>query len=221
MFKQDGIWEKFKQNILDKENYINITLISALIGGGFQVIFLWSIGIFYLRFFSITQMISDTIAIFLPLLIISLIIWLWIEAVSSTAWEKDFVYIFIEGIVSVALVALISYILYHSFDIIEYLKICIAFIIPTLIWLIFRYTKNKKIVKIILFILLLIWIFYIFNRSIRKTFISPDNFINQNYICKNLAKNKCNIRYFNDKYIFIERENNKIEIIKFDTFFQK
>ena len=52
-----------------------------------------------------------------------------------------------------------------------------------------------------------------------KILISPNSFMNKDYIC-NTLDDSCNIRYFNDKYIFLEK-NDRIEIIKFDNFFKK
>jgi len=167
---------------MNKKIILRLTLISTIVGGGFQAFFLLSLSIggFYLRFFSVSQMINDSIAIIFPIFII------WLVGFAGFSIK---LYQF-----------LIKKLKNTNFEVIH---------------------KWWEVTVHILFIFLsVIVLFLIKTQTINKILISPSHFINKKYICDELLDNKCRIRYFNDKYIFIEKDNKKIEIIKFDNFFK-
>ena len=219
------IIKQIKKDIFDPKRYLNIAIISAIIGGGFQALLLLSIDIFYLRFFSITQMIADTISILLPLSLIFIFIWLFLRLLISS-FKRDWFWGMLIFFISTWIIAY-----YNSITLlIKYLLIG-----GTILWIIRIIFKNKekvknskwfiKIIQIIIAIvfmsILLGFSSFIKNWYIQRIFISPTNFINQEAICNNTNNEDCNIKYFNDKYIFVEKNNSKIEVIKFENFFNK
>lgn len=230
---------------IDEKFFLKMTFLSSLIGWWIQTLGILFLSPAYLRFFSISQMISDTIMILIIILLfvypIKIIYYLaktwnnnrediiyffvflsiaWL--LSWIIWDFQFytilMYFFQPQNISewlgwtfyiISIIILLSYLVYVNF-------LCIKD------WLFFA-SDNKSsmrsfdlIVFTILFIFIPNWLII----NVNNTLILPNHFYNIKYICKDLPIDKCKVRYFNDKYIFIERENKNIEILKFDSFFE-
>ncbi len=219
-------------------NYKNWALISALIstvvGGGIQIFFLSVMDVFYLRFFSVTQMISDALVL-LPILLIILFFYYCFRSLINILEKEGFfraLVILFGGIMGgfIILIMVGSIGLKDSYAAIIVFLIGLALIVIVMIFLSYQEAILKKIVVIgessrliqlgfIIFISIFAYLFFP-SGFIKDIFVKPDHFINQDYICKKSTGNNCKITYFNDKYIFIERDNKKIEIVKFDRFFE-
>lgn len=75
--------------------------------------------------------------------------------------------------------------------------------------------KRLYIIQIVF--LVLAWLFT--RTLLMRALHAPDSFLNQTFICDDTDQN-CEIKYFNDKYIFVEKEENKIEVLEFEEFFR-
>ncbi len=100
----------------------------------------------------------------------------------------------------------------------------LIFIIFFIIYIISELLLRKKEVMsevsfaVILTVIVIVLIIFFVGELFIKL---PKNFINKEYVCKD--RKKCEIKYFNDKYIFIKfgsDDNRKVEMLKFDSFFE-
>lgn len=246
-------WEKayteLKKTVYEKEFIRKVTITSAILWWGFQIIYLTLMSPFYLRFFSVSQMISDSIFVVLSygitILIYDFIKYIYNDNTLEAKIIKSQISVFL------VLIPIILYIWYKlgiikinlpNFDTFSSLLfvICLLYIYALLIKNIFLnyilpivkklgkiiwfkqveplhpYVQEQfKGLKIIMFIFILILSLKIFNSVLSI----PTHFINQDNICSTTIDKHCKIRYFNDKYIFVEDSSGKIEIQKFDNFF--
>ncbi len=194
-------------------------VLAISISGFAQALALSSIDTFYIRFFSVTQLVSDAVAGFSWSVMVLMLILVTEEIVSTsknkTKLEKISVYSM--------LILILSAMLFFTHVIISLIAILILiFIFPMSIF-VFKYVKdnkyNEKNIYIISFVIIVLV-------AINFTYINiliPKNFENASSVCKEKKSKKCQIKYFNDKYIFAEigkDDNKKIKVLKFDKFFE-
>lgn len=243
-------YQKIKETIYEKEYIREITITSVILWGGFQVIYLMLMSPFYLRFFSVSQMISDSIFVILSYGIV-IFIYDFIKSINNDNTSESKL---LKLQISLGLISMpILFYILHRFDFIEInlptfntfsSKVFLIFLIYIYVLLVinifqrYSFPKIKKIIKRLWFKkmsplhprikeelkylkglwLILLWIIVL--NILHSELSIPWHFTNQNNICIEKVSEDCKIRYFNDKYIFIERQENKIEIIKFDKFFK-
>lgn len=220
-----------------------ITAISVVIGGSMQVYFLTMLSGSYLRFFSITQLIADTLSIVIPVLYFSFlaISFILIGALFNPPSQKDkkeqdsnqkiFNQSFLMLFFIIVCFSIVIFSIYKGGD--SYIEIIKRSIFPFIYGLIALLTFKERFInfynshkpKCILVSIFVITSFILYGLDplfnfLYKTIIIPQNFINQTYICPSQSTN-CTIRYFNDKYIFIERSEGQIEILPFESFFNQ
>jgi hypothetical protein len=199
------------------------------------------INISFIRFFSITQVISDGLLILYFVIVLVISFKLAVSLTKKTTEEKGIIQYLRAFLILLLIVILIN----------EYLKsekinlFGLGFFM-LLIVILLNYIKDfigvQNISKIIenewlkelIFPVLLISFFcgslfssiFIFEKLHESWFI-PDNIVNIKYVKCKLEKNitKYKMLYFNDKYIFVEYQTNdklkKIEILEFNEFFKK
>ncbi len=219
---------------LIKEYLPLLIVIPTFLGGIWQVLELSFMSISFVRFFSITQLVADGILIIiviLPWIINSLI---FIEIYNSIKKDTKFVEI---NVLKNVLGFFFLFILYCAMVYIIYNNTIKEFglnnyysylLIVTLIYILFfiilvfftkffikflEFILNKyKTKKTFYIFMILTFLFMLFH----NLFFIPNNLEN----ISNLSQGK--IIYFNDKYIFIENEENKkIKVIKFDKLFKE
>jgi hypothetical protein len=162
-------WKEFKKIISHKDLYLRVSLLSTITWWVAQAFSLLTIEPFYLRFFSISQMIADTLTLLVPILFILIVLGLllvWLtKIINLTKWKSGIKFLYI-------------------FDLI---------------------------------FLIIAW-FFIWAIIIRAL-VTPIGFTNQDNICEIISED-CNVKYFNDKYIFVERWEDSIEVLQFNKFFK-
>jgi hypothetical protein len=228
-------------NKFDKFEPLSIsTLIFLMIGGVHQVLNLYTIGYKYLRFFSVTQLLSDSIAILLLFLLFVLApiscgflfgkianriidnypqflyfyIFIFLCFNCYTIYNEDY---YISIIASVFSQGFLLYLVF--FGVIQFLS----------------YEKFAKLIFVIVALIPICGSIYAasdYHRTKNNFNLEIENFdkIHNMYNAKNI---KSNILYFNDNYIFVEIKKDslkpgtkkneiirKIEILKFDKFFE-
>lgn len=223
-----------------------LVIIPILIGGIWQVASLSSISLFYLRFFSASQMIAD------GLIVIVITFFSWVLYAVTGIKISDLRDKIINGRpVSVMLVstgfALIAasmvYIFTDSFTkittnfwlFLPLIAVSISFFVVALLTVLAKSKYIEKLSKVTLLkyifalfityvifgaVFLSIYLLTIFHTS----FMSSDSFVNIGNLCQsNADRNTCRVRYFNDKYIFVEKKINDvmvIEILPFERFYK-
>lgn len=227
---------------LIKENLTILLIIPTLIGSLWQIIAICFINISYLRFFSITQALSDSLIIiffcsfyFLMYSVISFYGQISNDLHSVKRLKRENIGAFIFALL-IILTTLIIIILNNKLTIQSFFLLAISLL--TLQFVIkktikrnkFKYIKFIKkhpfltlsVYTIILggLIILSIYINIIFH----KTYSKPENFKNIEYLdCYlNIKRDQYKLLYFNDNYIFVElNENKNVEVIKFEELFNK
>lgn len=216
-----------------KEYLSLIIIIPTFLGGIWQILELSLMSISYVRFFSITQLVADGILIIIVILpwiiglIFSVEIYNSVKNKDSIIKNNIFVDIFLYFII--ILVCYISgkvlYNIIKEIGINTYIGylFLVTYVYFILFVVIVFFSKLfikcihffKKIYKtrILSFSLIVISSFFLFFHYI---FFIPKNLEN----ITNLPDGK--IRYFNDKYIFIEnKKNENILVVKFDKLFKE
>jgi len=206
-------------------------LIPLLIGGFSQFISLTKLDISYLRLFSKTQLLNDGV-----MLIVTLAIFVFLFAGIPILLLKNKLNIWYKLALGLSFCVIVAYYLEKIYfasekgEIIGYIFLIILFsATPIFIFLsFFRSFENKILIIfqtfylcLILIITYLICIFIILGDH----FMIPKNLQNtENITC---PENKtCTLKYFNDKYLFIEEkinnsEDKKIRIEPFENIFRK
>lgn len=252
--------DKLKKILFEiKDNLGIITIIPIVFGGVWQILSLASISISYIRFFSVTQLISDGLLILLILLILFLAIRFGILIISdfNKNIDIDNSYLWHSYHIFMTFLILVFF-TYYSIDIAKELlqknefgvavMVALIFILFLFFAIILRFLlgitaalikinliKVEKIsdlkisesFSIIFVVVFLIFIFFTGKAIIQfhNAYYSPKNLVNTQRLLskycsdrKILSKSSVKIQYFNDKYIFIQK-NNDIEVLKFDDFF--
>lgn len=230
-----------------KENLSVIILIPTVLGGFWQLIELVCLEIGFIRFFSVTQVISDGLLI------------LCIGALSGLAYYLLFIKLFNLPIfnfkkkdnnenqtkeeleivkplgstfIKIGICLLVMALMYFNGNlttfkkgILIYLSISlISFIIDIIrIKLLKNYRYSRTAIFLTLFIPMLLIQFNTIIQSFHKLFL-PQKINNVKYIeCYvGKKKNEFELLYFNDKYIFVQiKKTQEIEIINFEELFKK
>ncbi len=212
----------------------NISIIASfmasIIGGLIQGAQLFYLGTMYLKFFSITQLIGDTLSVMFPLLFVISYGIISFNAKNSKNenWHDKYVLVVFNLVVFLLLFGFLERI-----NLIERKYSVIVFAVLTFIFIIsnIKYFNNKSnilrriydfVFKEIQFYLISLFLVLFLIISGTPNEIS-EKFVNKKNICKDLNANECQIKYFNDKYIFAEigkDDNKKIKVLKFDKFFE-
>ncbi|WP_055098365.1 hypothetical protein [Flavobacterium aquidurense] len=219
-----------------KENLTMIALIPTILGAGWQLWQLGMISIQMIRFFSISQLVNDGLIILLFLLIPLFIIKTLIKGgVDELYKNEDLNYI--QNIKNKTKSAVIRQLIYfflliamaitmflktenvfYSFYFYLLLATIFSFIQVHLFLLCFQFFRRNKLIEVYLSITTFIILVYAL-AVINLNFNNIESLLNfQNMISK-IEKKDCysaapRIRYFNDKYIFIELEKkNKKSIL--------
>lgn len=236
-----------------KDNYLALTTIPLFLASGWQVFSLSLIGAPYIRFFSTTQLIADA-AIILSFIFVMFLTFLLIkfsierdkksvsdrskklfgdseESDGAVKSEKN-------NTLSRVLPSVLAFILLSTTLILVFFFIwpileaeketktfsgymIIIFIIMYAVMNVIKSDAYKKpVIRGFVNLMVVGIVFYTFI-NFNSLFASFTNLENTNNFCN---PNKCKVRYFNDKFIFIEKYNNDtstIKILKFDEFFKK
>lgn len=207
-----------------KKNLSFILIIPTFLGGIWQIIELSSISISFIRFFSVTQLVSDGL-----LIIVVIFPWIFGYFIFNILYQqmkkdfkkerenkKDKIYTVVIIFVVISMLWYVSNVktnIYFGY-IILVINTYFTFFGVLLVFaerffnFFSKITKNKKITFILILSVLLSFSFHQF-------FFIPENLKN----LKNLPNG--NIQYFNDKYIFIENDDKTIEVVKFDKLFKE
>ncbi len=236
---------------LIKEYLPLIVLVPVVIGGLWQIIALASISIPYVRFFSVTQLIADgflTILVILPWLVCIYIYNIFSEefypnleeAKKSTSKLK---YYLTKGALALFYILLMIGLIYffllgnikaHS-NLMNYFAVLIAsFLILFMLNIILfnggfiqlvnkaynnKYLKMPFIFSFIMIFLVILPMFFDFK------FYIPRNLENLDNLAKYDPDKNAKLRYFNDKYIFLEhkKEDNSttIQVVPFEALFNE
>ncbi|MDD5549514.1 MAG: hypothetical protein PHI79_07985 [Sulfurovaceae bacterium] len=245
--KSDKLFVKSLKLI--KEYLPLIILLPAILGGLWQIIALASMSIAYIRFFSATQLIADgllAILVILPWLVCAYFYNISREEFYVTLEEakKSFLkkkYYIRKGLMSLLYMLLITAIVY--FLLFYVLKINNEFIkyfgiIPFVFLIIFMLDAiffnigfvvildkifNSKIFKVPFIFLLSMLFLVILPFLFDFRFYIPRNLENLENLDKYSQNKNAKLRYFNDKYIFIEhkKEDNSttIQVVPFEELF--
>ncbi len=226
-----------------------LILVPLVIGGLWQLLALASIGLSFIRFFSVSQMIPDGLVVVFMFSLIYLTIYISFPTLSKNIQsirEGGILLNVIQFIVlSVPAFLLADIFIYEPSQLSSAIFWVIApllLLISTFSLLAFVFSIIKifnKVVTInfgdtsneIINLVSGIVLFYIFAALLvtttfialqfHKFFAIGSNLSNVNNICPSSTA-KCNIIYFNDKYIFVEKLKDKkpyIEVKQFDAFF--
>lgn len=217
-----------------KEYLPLIIIIAPFFGGIWQIIELSSMSMSYVRFFSITQLIADGLLIIIVVVpfVIGIILFLEqynsIKNNNSEVKNSIFINIFLFVIGMVVLYVCIDLIflsIIKDIGINTYfgylMLIVIIYLILSLLLVLFQksFIKFSEFIikmyktKLTIFSIMVIISFFVLFHNM---FFMPNNL--ENII--NLPDRK--IRYFNDKYIFMENKKDKnILVIKFDKLFKE
>jgi hypothetical protein len=223
------------------------SLLSAIFWWWIQVISITLISPAYLRFFSISQMLSDAIMLivvfywffYLPLKVLVFLTKKQYGDLTLKLWAfYTLIFIIIDPLFITKQYqyqinpSTLEDWLFSCFIILAVLVMIWFFIkeiyriIPNKIIQMFmngKFLTSEQLYTIFVFLpFIFIALFIVTNTftQINKLLLLPSHFKNLEYICNDWDSYDCNIRYFNDKYIFIESEE-KTEILEFSAFFQK
>ncbi|MBS7255857.1 hypothetical protein [Flavobacterium branchiicola] len=228
-----------------KDNLSMIALIPTLFGGIWQIIKLGNLSSNMIRFFSISQLLSDGI-LFLLIVVLPLIFTVPIilvedenqiksnDDVLEEKMDKDFlsIIIYIAGFILI-LFSLFQVPKYITIDNISSLVECISYmymLLGILFFIMYKFiTKDVFIHKLFFssYAIIICCVTFISYSNISKNFNNISNF---DHMINKLEKKeryseKPKILYFNDKYIFIElviKKNKKsILIKKIDDLFEE
>lgn len=236
------------EKIISDKFLKKISILSIILWWWLQVIWLISISPWYLRFFSISQMASDSIMLFLSYILLSCPYYITYYSIDKdkrkNMWNvfQEFALFYISTFLIILITnpysfqsPLLHFFYPSSFYEWFYYVFIIIWIIVLFLTLIKLLSLDNFIIKIskvilktpiiqnillfpTIFIIIYLWIWLM--KNINDNLLIPDSFLNKEFICNYTTENNCKIRYFNDKYIFVERENDKIEVLKFDNFFR-
>ncbi|MEJ2437664.1 MAG: hypothetical protein P8Y49_09870 [Sulfurovaceae bacterium] len=236
---------------LIKEYLPLIVLVPVVIGGLWQIIALASMSIAYIRFFSVTQLIADgllAILVILPWLVCIYIYNIFSEIFYMTLKElresfpkkkyyltKGFVALSYTLIIAVSVYFLLSFVFKVNNEFIKYYgTIIFTFIIIFLLDIILfngGYVQavdkvyENKFFKGILTAILSILFLVILPMFFDFKFYIPRNLENLDNLAKYDPDKNAKLRYFNDKYIFLEHkiEDNSttIQVVPFEELFDK
>ncbi|WCO03623.1 hypothetical protein [Psychroserpens ponticola] len=241
-----------------KKHHILLLVFPTLIGGIWQLIELANIDISFIRFFSITQLVSDGLLVlssaFIFIFISAFLYW-FISLILDSNYrpEKDLAPVrifFFTGIISAIFSIVYIFLIKKNFSNIEFnafdLTACALAIISISVF--YFYNKHslnyhkyvtEYVRKYIVFAYIshfsLILSFGILGIGTMAKFLNyvnnstlPTNLKNIQNLEKSVKKeysiNDFEIKYFNDKFIFIEsnkNNGNEIIILKFDNFFKE
>lgn len=224
-----------------KQNLSIIILIPTLLGGFWQLMALSNISISYVRFFSITQLIADGIIILFILTVIYFCFKFSTWITNKGLQEKDskehkifkFSFMFVVGVVFITI--FITDTIKTGYINLPFLFLSIVFgtiiiVISFHLLVYFKIVKRLLEMKILILIISLILLLgFIISLDLafsafNKSFLIPKNLKNIEIFEKKLKEKYPNcssisIKYFNDKYFFVEiKQNDKseIEIISFN-----
>lgn len=233
-----------------KEYQSVIVLIPTLLGGFWQLMALSHISISYIRFFSISQLIADGILILFILTLVYLsykllkfLSWVINSGLNDKSISKRQIFFKFSVVILIGVAPIIWYII----DIIKTGSISSLFIFESIFFGIFiillcfhllvkfeiidRILEKKLLMVIIISIVGIFSLAYFIPATFstfNTSFSIPNNLKNIELVNKHLKTKYPNsgtvsIKYFNDKYIFVEiNQNNKseIEIVSFDKLFE-
>ncbi len=190
-----------------------------LIAGGtllwwyFQVIGLWGVWLEYIRFFSSTQILSDWILWIITILFLFWIFELW----------KDNKWLPLTVLITSSIVSIFAF-SYHYYSIAIFLWAWIAVTIINFLYIIFQKIQNSpKIGKIWLhiprwvslwiWIVLVLTLFWILSTRIGNT---PSSLYWDDKVSSVMTRlgTWTKIQYFNDTYIFLVNDSDKIRKVK-------
>lgn len=234
-----------------KEYLPLIVILPAILGGLWQIIALASMSIAYIRFFSATQLIADgvlAILVIFPWLVCAYFYNISREEFYVTLKEakKSFPkikYYTRKGLMSllymILMIAIVYFLLPHTlktnnefikyFGIIPFVFI-IIFMLDAIFFnngfvMILDKIFNSKIFKMPLIFLLSMLFLVILPFLFDFRFYMPRNLENLENLEKYNPDKNAKLRYFNDKYIFIEhkKEDNStsIQVVPFEELFNK
>jgi hypothetical protein len=224
-----------------KQNLSIIVLIPTLLGGFWQLIALSNISVSYIRFFSITQLIADGILVLFLLTVIysSFKFSTWVT--NKGLQEKNskglkifkFSFLFVCGIIWITVFIIDTIRTGYINTFLLFFSIVFGTMIIVLFFHLLVYFKIvQRLLKMeyLLVITSFIMLFGLMNfldltfSTFNKSFLIPQNLKNIEAFEKNLKTKYPNcssisIKYFNDKYFFVEINQNdksEIEIISFN-----
>ncbi len=236
---------------LIKEYLPLIVLVPAIIGGLWQIIALASMSIAYIRFFSVTQLIADgllAILVILPWLICAYLYAKQVEEFKIKPKERKelsskiryyllraFLVLYLSSIAALIIYVLAYDVFKTNNELINYLGTTILFFLIVIIsdMLLFnassseildktynnKYLKMPFIFSFIMIFLVILPMFFDFK------FYIPRNLENLDNLAKYNPDKNVKLRYFNDKYIFLEhkKEDNSttIQVVPFEELFDK
>jgi len=228
-----------------KENLSVIVLIPTLLGGFWQLMALSNISVTYIRFFSITQLIADGILILfvLTLIYLSFKFSTWItnkglQEKNSKAFKIfKFSFVIVIGIFWVTIFIIDTIKTGYINPLLLFFSIVFGTMIIVLTFHLLKYFKIIQrlvemenlmlIIAIIAFFGFMTFLDFTFS-TFNKSFLIPKNLKNIEKLEKKLQTKYPNyssvsIKYFNDKYFFVEINQNdksEIEIISFNKLFE-
>ena len=228
-----------------KENITMIALVPTLFGGIWQIIKLGALSSNMIRFFSISQLLSDGI-LFLLIVVFPIIFIIPIvlsddeglqeKSVNYTAAEKidkDFLHIllYLTGIIFIifSVFHIPKYITIDSISSLVQCIVCMYIVMGILFYIIYKFfTKDAFLHKLYFcsYTIIISCVTFISYNNISRNFSGISNF---DQMINKLEKSACyskkpEILYFNDKYIFIQLElksKKSILIKKIDDLFEQ
>ncbi|MCL9805828.1 hypothetical protein NAT51_12835 [Flavobacterium amniphilum] len=223
-----------------QDNINVIILIPTVLGGFWQLIELLRIDTSFVRFFSITQVISDGLII-LFLLICFYLIYLYVFKIEDLNLNDDkakvkppYENIFVKYILLILFLAMLGICIWSTnFDKIStssFFFLLFFFIVCTKVYrdiLLHHFGNDSyKYINVTVFILFALFIHFsdLFFKHFHKMYYVPFNLKNTKYIeCYiDKKKNEFELLYFNDKFIFVQiKKTQEIEIINFEEMFKK
>ncbi|RXR17359.1 hypothetical protein EQG63_11260 [Flavobacterium amnicola] len=231
--------DRFKKAVkFLQDNFNLIILIPTVLGGFWQLIELLRIDTSFVRFFSITQVISDGL-ILMFLLICSYLIYIYIFKIhdiksSDNEVKIPYDYLLFKYIILFIFIIMLSIWFWtieskkittsSFFFVFSFFVLCIKVFRDIVLQ---HFGKDGyRYLNATAFILVFLCIHYndLFFKNFHKMYFLPFNLKNTKYIECYIGKNKneFELLYFNDKYIFVQiKKTKEIEIINFDEMFKK
>lgn len=229
---------------LIKDNLTMIALVPTLFGGIWQIIKLGTLSSNLIRFFSISQLLSDGILFLLIVLVPLVFIFPMLIAEDEVLAQSDnevLNYDLDKGFLQIIInISLLIFIIFESFQISKFITIdniaslieCIIYmymVMFSLFFIIYKFITRDVFLHKLFFStcsILICFVTLVSYNNISKNFHDISNF---DKIITNLEKIECytkkpEILYFNDKYIFIELEQKSkksILIKKLDDLFEE
>ncbi|MDD5359345.1 MAG: hypothetical protein PHI02_03665 [Sulfurovaceae bacterium] len=234
---------------LIKEYLPLIVLLPATLGGLWQIAALASISIPYVRFFSVTQLIADGVLVILvvmPWLICAYLYAKQVEEFKIKPKKKKelsskiryyllraFLVLYLSLIAILIIYVLVYDVSKTNNELINYIATTILFFSIVVIFdlllfnasssEIFDKAYNSKIFKVPFIFLFTMIFLVIFPMFFNSKFFIPRNLENLENLDKYNSDKNAKLRYFNDKYIFIEhkKEDNSttIQVVPFEELF--